>query len=55
MHGKNPLGRGVEPGDVLAAILYLADARTVTGQTIVIDGGQHFLALERDVQFLDPA
>ena len=52
MHAMNPLGRGVEPDDLVAAIRFLADARTVTGQTIVIDGGQHFLALDRDVQFL---
>jgi NAD(P)-dependent dehydrogenase (short-subunit alcohol dehydrogenase family) len=53
MHAHNPLGRGVEPADVAAAIRYLADAPAVTGQTLVIDSGQHFLALERDVQFLE--
>ena len=53
MHANNPLGRGVEPEDVIAAIRYLADARTVTGQTIVIDGGQRFMGLGRDVQFLE--
>lgn len=54
MHANNPLGRGVEPADAVDAILYLAEARAVTGQTIVIDGGQRFMALERDVQFLEP-
>ena len=53
MHSNNPLGRGVEPEDVIAAIFYLAEARAVTGQTIVIDGGQRFMALARDVQFLE--
>ena len=52
MHANNPLGRAVEPSDVVDAIQYLAGARAVTGQTIVIDGGQRFMALERDVQFL---
>ena len=52
MHAHNPLSRGVEPEDVLQAIRYLAEARCVTGQTLVIDSGQRFLALERDVQFL---
>lgn len=52
MHAKNPLGRGVEPSDVVDAILYLDKARAVTGQTILIDGGQRFMALDRDVQFL---
>ena len=53
MHARNPLGRGVEPGDVVAAIRYLVEARTVTGQTIVIDGGQRFDPPPRDVQFLE--
>jgi NAD(P)-dependent dehydrogenase (short-subunit alcohol dehydrogenase family) len=52
MHSNNPLHRGVEPEDVLDAIRYLTSARCVTGQTLVIDSGQRFMALERDVQFL---
>ena len=53
MHSKNPLGRGVGPEDVIAAIEYLVGARTVTGQTLLLDSGHRFMALERDVQFLD--
>jgi hypothetical protein len=30
----------------------LASARTITGEVIVIDGGQRFLPPPRDVQFL---
>jgi NAD(P)-dependent dehydrogenase (short-subunit alcohol dehydrogenase family) len=52
MHSNNPLRRGVEPGDVTDAIRYLAGARCVTGQILVIDSGQRFMALDRDVQFL---
>lgn len=52
MHANNPLGRGVEPADIVGAIRYLIDARCVTGQVLVIDSGQRFLGLERDVQFL---
>ena len=54
MHRFNPLGRGVEPADVAAAVRYLADARTVTGEVLTLDGGQRFWSLPRDVQFLDP-
>jgi NAD(P)-dependent dehydrogenase (short-subunit alcohol dehydrogenase family) len=53
MHANNPLGRGVEPEDVAGAIRYFVDARCVTGQLLVIDSGQRFMALERDVQFLE--
>jgi len=39
--GAIPLGRRVRPEDVCAAALYLIDARSVTGQMIAVDGGQH--------------
>ena len=52
MHNDNPLGRGVEPEDVIGAIRYFVGATAVTGQVITIDSGHRFLGLERDVQFL---
>ena len=54
MHLNNPLRRGVNADDVVAALRYLIDASAVTGQVITIDSGQRFMALERDVQFLGP-
>ena len=53
MHSNNPLGRGIEPDDVVEAVRYLIGATAVTGQVITIDGGQRFMGLERDVQFLE--
>ena len=53
MHAANPLQRGIEPADVVAALRYLIAARSVTGQVLTIDGGQHFWSLDRDVQFLE--
>ena len=53
MHADNPLRRGVEPNDVIDAIRYFVNARSVTGQSLVIDSGQRFLGLDRDVQFLE--
>ena len=35
------LERGADAQDVVAALLYLLDARAVTGQLICVDGGQH--------------
>lgn len=52
MHAYNPLRRGVEAADVIAALRYLVGARCVTGQVLTIDSGQRFMALGRDVQFL---
>ncbi len=36
-----PLGHGPDPDDIAEAVLYLVDARSVTGQMIAVDGGQH--------------
>ncbi len=36
-----PLQRGPSPDDIAAAVVYLAEARAVTGVTIAVDGGQH--------------
>jgi len=36
-----PLGRGPTPEEIAAAVLYLAQARSVTGTVIAVDGGQH--------------
>ncbi len=38
-----PLGRRVTPEEIAAAVLYLASARSVTGEMIAVDGGQHLL------------
>jgi NAD(P)-dependent dehydrogenase (short-subunit alcohol dehydrogenase family) len=36
-----PLGAGPSPEDIAAAVVYLAQAKSVTGAVIVVDGGQH--------------
>jgi NAD(P)-dependent dehydrogenase (short-subunit alcohol dehydrogenase family) len=36
-----PLLHGPNPGEIAAAVLYLIDASSVTGQMIAVDGGQH--------------
>lgn len=35
------LGRGADADDIAAALGYLLDAKSVTGQLICVDGGQH--------------
>jgi NAD(P)-dependent dehydrogenase (short-subunit alcohol dehydrogenase family) len=52
MHSNNPLRRGVGPADVIGALRYFIGAPCVTGEVLVIDSGQRFLGLARDVQFL---
>jgi len=36
-----PLAHSVDPDDLADAVLYLAQARSVTGQMIAVDAGQH--------------
>jgi NAD(P)-dependent dehydrogenase (short-subunit alcohol dehydrogenase family) len=36
-----PLQHGPSPDDIAAAVVYLAQAKSVTGVTIAVDGGQH--------------
>ena len=50
-----PLGALPTPAHIADAVVYLARAEAVTGQTIFVDGGAHlapmardFVALERD-------
>src|SRR5436190_4424838 len=36
-----PLGHVPTPEEIAAAVIYLASARSVTGTTLIVDGGQH--------------
>jgi NAD(P)-dependent dehydrogenase (short-subunit alcohol dehydrogenase family) len=36
-----PLGHGPSPEEIADAVLFLASARSITGQTITVDAGQH--------------
>lgn len=54
VHRLNALERGVEIDHIVAALRFILSVPTLTGQTIILDGGQRFLSLPRDVQFLEP-
>lgn len=41
LRATTPLRRLGDPEDVVAAMLYLLDARFVTGEVMVVDGGRH--------------
>ena len=36
-----PLGHGPRPEEIAEAVLFLANAKSVTGQTLAVDSGQH--------------
>ena len=43
------LGRGSDPSEIIAAVGYLLNAKSVTGQLICVDGGQHLAWKTPDV------
>lgn len=47
-----PLGRLPTPADIAEAVLYLAKAESVTGQTLFVDGGANLTAYARDFAHL---
>ena len=42
MESQSPMGRPSTVKDIVDAVMYLADAATVTGDTLYVDGGSHF-------------
>jgi hypothetical protein len=53
VHALNALGRGVGVEHIVGALRFIIATPTLTGQTLVLDGGQRFLGLPRDVQLLE--
>jgi pteridine reductase len=47
-----PLGALPSPSGVADAVLYLAEAKDVTGQIIFVDGGAHLKSFDRDFMHL---
>lgn len=39
--GATPLGRPVDVGDIARGVLFILEARSMTGETIALDSGQH--------------
>jgi len=50
-HATAPLGHSSDVDDIIAAVRYIIAAKSMTGDTLLIDGGQHLWPLRRDVQF----
>jgi NAD(P)-dependent dehydrogenase (short-subunit alcohol dehydrogenase family) len=51
-HKMTPLGRSSTPEDIADAVLFAANNPAMTGTTLVVDGGQHLIPLQRDVMFI---
>jgi len=45
-------GRGATPAEIAQTVLFLWNSPSINGETIVLDGGQRHMHLERDVAFV---
>lgn len=52
LHRLSPLGRSSTPGDVAASVRFALDNRSITGTTLLVDGGQHLMRFERDFSLM---
>ena len=50
-HTANPLGVGVETDDLARALRFILATPSYTGDTIIIDSGEHLVGRARDVEF----
>jgi NAD(P)-dependent dehydrogenase (short-subunit alcohol dehydrogenase family) len=50
-HRMTPLGRAGDLDDIVASVLFLLRTKSITGQTIFVDGGQRLMPLDRDVMY----
>lgn len=51
-HTHNPLGRGVQVEEIVAALRFIVATPTFHGQVITLDAGQRLLGMPRDVAFM---
>ena len=52
LHKLSPLGRSSTPEDVCSAVQFALDNRSLTGTTLLVDGGQHLQRFERDFSMM---
>ncbi|MEH6755987.1 MAG: SDR family oxidoreductase [Parasphingorhabdus sp.] len=48
-----PLNQLSSPDEIADAVLYLAQAKSVTGQILFVDGGAHMKSFDRDFMFME--
>ncbi|MPM71988.1 putative oxidoreductase [bioreactor metagenome] len=52
LHRLSPLGRSSTPADVAATVQFALANRSITGTTLLVDGGQHLMRFERDFSMM---
>lgn len=52
LHKLSPLGRSSTPEDVVATVQFALSNTSITGTTLLVDGGQHLMRFERDFSLM---
>jgi NAD(P)-dependent dehydrogenase (short-subunit alcohol dehydrogenase family) len=52
MHKLSPLGRSSTAQDVASAVLFALQNQSITGTTLLVDGGQHLMRFDRDFSLM---
>jgi NAD(P)-dependent dehydrogenase (short-subunit alcohol dehydrogenase family) len=52
LHALSPLGRSSTAQDVTSAVLFALQNQSITGTTLLVDGGQHLMKFERDFSLM---
>lgn len=52
LHGLSPLGRSSTPQDVASAVKFALENNSITGTTLLVDGGQHLMRFDRDFSLM---
>lgn len=53
LHQISPLGRSSTAADVAATVKFALENGSITGTTLIVDGGQHLMQFERDFSLMD--
>jgi NAD(P)-dependent dehydrogenase (short-subunit alcohol dehydrogenase family) len=52
LHKLSPLGRSSTPEDVAHAVRFALENPSITGTTLLVDGGQHLMKFDRDFSLM---
>jgi NAD(P)-dependent dehydrogenase (short-subunit alcohol dehydrogenase family) len=52
LHALSPLGRSSSAADVAATVRFALENSSITGTTLLVDGGQHLMKFERDFSLM---
>ena len=52
LHTLSPLGRSSSAADVAATVKFALENTSITGTTLLVDGGQHLMKFERDFSLM---